>query len=69
MNKIEKIKMETNDELYKMKLHEIITFGYVQIMRVPGGWIYDRYTYTHPETNDFVCTSVFVPFNNEFKKI
>lgn len=47
------------DDIYKMALHDVIVIGnccdQVQIMRVPGGWIYTKLGH-----------SVFVPFNTGF---
>lgn len=47
------------DNIYKMMLHEVIVFDnccdQVQIMRVPGGWIYTK-----------LGSSVFVPFDTGF---
>jgi len=55
------------DAIYSMKLHEKLTpnipGGYVDIVRVPGGWIYSTY---HKENDGFNVSSVFVPFNTEF---
>lgn len=44
-------------ELIEMQLHEVKTIdNYLQVMRVIGGWIYNRYD------NEFTyITSVFVP--------
>ena len=45
------------ENIYGMKLHQVIIEGNMEILRVPGGWVY-----TVLGTN-----SIFVPFNNEFK--
>jgi hypothetical protein len=45
--------------IYDLELHETIRTpenGNVQVMRVPGGWIYD-----------YFGRGVFVPYNNEFE--
>ena len=46
-------------EIYTMKLGEIIKFAYMEVTRVPGGWIF------FSGNGDTSCM-VFVPFNNEF---
>jgi len=46
-------------DLYDMKYGEVIEFGYWNVTRVPGGWIFHA-------GNGKSQTSVFVPFNNEF---
>jgi hypothetical protein len=51
---------ETPVDIYNMELHEIFfdeSTGDPLVMRVPGGWIY------------YLKTAVFVPYNEEFKKI
>lgn len=54
-------------DIYNMKLHEQVEIsdkGFKGcIMRVPGGWIYER-----DATGYEACTSTFVPFDNEFAK-
>lgn len=48
--------------LYAMQLHEIITVdGHTEVLRVPGGWIYEIY-----DGGSNISQMVFVPFNNEF---
>lgn len=52
------------NELYKMDLHDQLHTSIdgkaVEILRVPGGWLYSSYAYgqSYQET--------FVPFDNEF---
>jgi len=54
-------------DIYNMKLHEQVEIsdkGFIgSIMRVPGGWIYEIDSKGYE-----VCTSTFVPFDNEFMK-
>lgn len=48
------------DSIYKMKLHETIHIGDdYEILRVPGGWIYNRFSGSG-------LSSCFVPFHDEF---
>jgi hypothetical protein len=42
--------------IYRMELHQRIIEGSMEILRVPGGWIYSIGG----------IHSVFVPLNNEF---
>lgn len=54
-----------NDELYEMKLGDILhDFGdnRTLVLRVPGGWVF---TYHFSS----IATSVFIPFDNEFQKV
>ena len=44
-----------------MKLHAIVKAGSYNIIRVPGGWIYER------KEKGSQVVAVFVPFNDEFK--
>ena len=57
------------NKVYDMELHEKlnpeIKGSYVDIIRVPGGWIY--YTQFMKADGGCVVSSVFVPFNDEFK--
>lgn len=41
--------------IYEIKLHESITINGLEIIRVPGGWIYSRYP----------NALVFVPYYND----
>lgn len=49
--------------IHKLKLHEVTTTlnGSLQIVRVPGGWIY-----TYHRLDEGQMNSVFVPYNQEF---
>lgn len=57
------------DDIYQMKLHEIIVIVVsgetLQIIRVPGGWIYKLWYYSGEDK----YTTVFVPYHTpgEFK--
>jgi hypothetical protein len=48
--------------IYELELHEMTVFKGVEIMRVPGGWIYSLNNNTYPQST----SKVFVPFDNEF---
>ena len=53
-------------DIYKMKLHDEITIDtYNQVQRVPGGWIYK--TECKCAEDGWMISSVFVPYNVEFK--
>lgn len=53
------------DRLYEMKLHEVIKIDdKISAMRVPGGWVYNRFGW---DDESVLRTSVFVPFDNEFQ--
>lgn len=55
-------------ELYSMKLGDTLNVGpSLQILRVPGGWIY-YHIYYHTNWGQEVG-STFVPFNNEFQPL
>lgn len=64
------------NEIYEMKLHDILTpkDSDTQIQRVPGGWIYTTYQteqYTQVDgtwSENYRLSSVFVPFDNEFQE-
>lgn len=51
-------------DIYKLELHKIARFdsGQIQIVRVPGGWIY---IFQGVGTGEF--STCFVSFNNEFQ--
>jgi hypothetical protein len=57
--------LNSPQELYEMELHECRTVSspYMQITRVPGGWIYT----TLPVNDLTIPTSTFVPYDNEFQ--
>lgn len=46
-------------KLYDMKYGDITKFGYWEVTRVPGGWIF-------LSGNGDSQSAAFVPFNNEF---
>jgi hypothetical protein len=52
-------------DIYNMELHEQFEIEDKAfkglITRVPGGWIYERDCVGYR-----ICTSVFIPFDNEF---
>ena len=52
------------DEIYTINLHERLNFGDYELVRVPGGWIYTRFS--DSGTGGYHTSSVFIPFNNEF---
>jgi len=69
--------MNTSDEIYSMKLHDILNTNkngvLLQIIRVPGGWLYTQFllqmipNHAHLNnsfTENYSATTVFVPFNN-----
>ena len=53
-------------DIYALELHETkeVSDGslFVQVLRVPGGWIYHAFDKSHN-----ILSSLFVPFNNEFQ--
>lgn len=52
-------------DLYAMKLHDsvIVSSPYMQVTRVPGGWLYLALN-----VNDIPnACAVFVPYDNEFQ--
>ena len=51
------------DKLYGMKLHDILHQGDYDILRVPGGWVYTRFSDTG--AGGYSQSGVFVPFNND----
>ena len=54
-----------DNELYEMKLHEEISiYSGLNVMRVPGGWIYK--SFNEQVGGAWSESSVFVPFDNEF---
>jgi hypothetical protein len=54
-------------EQYSMKLDDVLAWdgehNFIEIRRVPGGWIY-----TFTDKSCPVMNSVFVPYNNEFQE-
>lgn len=45
------------DKIYEMELHELLHIKDLEIIRVPGGWIYTKMRLDCGQMN-----SVFVPF-------
>jgi len=64
--------VDTN-KLYQMKLHEkvVLQGGLMEIMRVPGGWIYTRLELNQTPgldgqwSENYLPSSVFIPFKDE----
>ena len=59
------------DDIYKMKLHEIIEFGPKrhpthEVMRVHEGWIYRFFNYIE---DNCLVDSVYVPFSLDHAKM
>ena len=50
--------------IWELELHETVFFNLIEVMRIPGGWIY---TYFDSATGQEATTSVFIPFSIEFK--
>ena len=48
------------NDIFTMKIHEIISFDTYEILRVPGGWMYTRRERISRDTKP-VMTSAFVP--------
>lgn len=57
--------MPVRKNLYELSLHEATVQGVYRIIRVPGGWIYERQTKRISDSEREVQV-VFVPFNGEF---
>jgi len=64
----------TND-IFKLKLHKVITVGQWDILRVPGGWIYthsnyNEITYDYKQGSETVMSthSIFVPYSDAVKR-
>jgi len=62
-------------DIYKLKLHDTCSlqsdrWGDIEIIRVPGGWLYDytKFTSAEDELSPLAKAVVFVPFNNEFQQ-
>ena len=57
----------TTDEIYNLDIHETAVIstddeGYINVIRVPGGWIYTEYFGEVGETMSCSVTSTFVPW-------
>lgn len=59
------MKDEKIKTIYELGLHEETYVNGYRVMRVPGGWIYDKYA---DSCQDYPYAPIFVPFNNEFHK-
>jgi len=57
--------MKKEEKIYDLKPHETMYIGHVNIMSVPGGWIY---TESYRDDNGIAISKCFVPFDNEFSK-
>jgi len=54
-----------NNDIYTMKLHDEITlYRGLEVVRVPGGWLY-RFG-SERSDGDWSITATFVPFDNEY---
>lgn len=52
--------------IYELGLHEItIVNKKIKVMRVPGGWIYER-VLRRISDNDNEVIAIFVPYSEEF---
>jgi hypothetical protein len=52
--------------IYELKLHEITMLNQkIRVIRVPGGWIYERVTKKISDTDNEVI-AVFVPYSDEY---
>lgn len=57
--------------IYNLKLHESIFIddkSSIEVMRVPGGWIYTFIQWYYSIDDEKNRHSVFVPFDNSFIK-
>lgn len=52
--------------IYNLKLHEEHQNDGLGVLRVPGGWIYRFWDYVK---EDYYPNSIFVPYNQEFRKV
>lgn len=52
--------------MHDMKLHEVIVVGVYRIIRVPGGWIYERQTKKISRSEREV-ELVFVPYSEQLR--
>ena len=61
--------MPPDKPIYDLELHEVTIVGRrYRVMRVPGGWIYERLTKRISETDSEAIT-VFVPYSNEYATV
>ena len=55
------------EEIYKLKLGEcFVVDEFLDILRVPGGWIYAFREIVDGKETEYFYQKVFVPFNAEF---
>lgn len=55
--------------MYEMNLHDVLVLtNKIRVIRVPGGWIYERVTKKISDTENEVI-AVFVPYSDEFNEI
>lgn len=59
--------------IYSLKLHEAVDVNGLQILRVPGGWIYSRLEWNQPanpnQPGEWILRyPVFVPWNSEYQR-
>lgn len=66
MGKINKAAENVDLEMYGMGLHETTRVGGLEIVRVPGGWMYSWALGDVKKNMSIAVTSCFVPFNTEF---
>ncbi len=59
------------ESIYELALHEDMristTYSTIDVIRVPGGWIYSLFTWNCSTDSMDLLSTVFVPFNTEFK--
>ena len=52
--------------IYELELHEVtVIHKNIRVMRVPGGWIYERLTRKISDTEN-EAVAIFVPYNAEY---
>lgn len=61
------IECDMMNKLYKMGLHDILYQSDYEILRIPGGWVYTRFSESGAGGSNL--SSVFVPFDNEFVQV
>lgn len=60
-------KVSSRVGLHAMELHEVLHLndGELEILRVPGGWVYT--TYCDNGVSGYSLTSCLVPYSDEFR--
>ena len=55
-------------DIYKLKMHEVATVEdkSIEVIRVPGGWLYSRIFSSTVSNNIIACNTVFVSHDSEF---